>query len=81
MSAPVGGGSPVGSIIPASGINATAKILFVTSKLYSRQLISLEEKRILKQLAIRVSTSESRRGGASECDALRTESSHASHLH
>lgn len=41
------------SIIPASGLSHTAKLLFVTSKLYTRNLLSREEKRILKQLAIR----------------------------
>lgn len=41
------------SIIPSSGLSHTAKLLFVTSKLYTRNLLSREEKRILKQLAIR----------------------------
>lgn len=41
------------SIIPASGLSHTAKLLFVTSKLYTRNLLSREEKRILKQLSIR----------------------------
>jgi hypothetical protein len=41
------------SIIPSTGISDLAKLLFVCQKLYSRNLISLEEKRILKQLAIR----------------------------
>ena len=45
-----------GSIIPASGISQVAKLLFVTAKLASRNLISTEEKRILKSLAIRVSS-------------------------
>jgi len=47
------GGAPPGSIIPAAGISGMAKLLFVTAKLHSRNLLSQEEKRILKQLAIR----------------------------
>ena len=41
------------SIIQKTGISHLAKLLFVTSKLHARNLISKEEKRILKQLAIR----------------------------
>jgi hypothetical protein len=47
------GAAPPGSIIPASGISDTAKLLFVTAKLHARNLLSKEEKRILKQMAIR----------------------------
>jgi SAM-dependent methyltransferase len=41
------------SIIPVTGISQLAKLLFVTAKLYSRNLLSQEERRILKQLAVR----------------------------
>lgn len=45
--------SAAASIVPAPGISHMAKLLFITTKLHSRNLISKEERKILKQLALR----------------------------